>query len=95
MRLCSRTAQWACVLSASKRRAQLGLRKLPECRKEEMRLIEIRDFDLCACGGTHVAQTSQIGTILIRKTEKVKQGIRVEFVVVTELCEWREEITQR
>jgi alanyl-tRNA synthetase len=58
----------------------LGLRKLPELQKDEMRLVEIRDFDLCACGGTHVTQTSQIGTFLIRKTEKVKQGIRVEFV---------------
>ncbi len=58
----------------------LGLRKLPELQKDEMRLVEIRDFDLCACGGTHVTQTSQIGTVLIRKTEKVKQGIRVEFV---------------
>jgi alanyl-tRNA synthetase len=58
----------------------LGLRKLPELQKDEMRLIEIKDFDLCACGGTHVTQTSQIGTVLIRKTEKVKQGIRVEFV---------------
>ena len=58
----------------------LGLRKLPDLQKDEMRLVEIRDFDLCACGGTHVTQTSQIGTVLIRKTEKVKQGIRVEFV---------------
>jgi alanyl-tRNA synthetase len=58
----------------------LGLRKLPELQKDEMRLVEIKDFDLCACGGTHVTQTSQIGTVLIRKTEKVKQGIRVEFV---------------
>ena len=58
----------------------LGLRKLPDLQKDEMRLVEIRDFDLCACGGTHVTQTSQIGTVLIRKTEKVKQGVRVEFV---------------
>ena len=58
----------------------LGLRKLPELQKDEMRLVEIKDFDLCACGGTHVAHTSQIGPILLRKTEKVKQGIRVEFV---------------
>ena len=58
----------------------LGLRKLPELAKDEMRLVEIENFDLCACGGTHVRQTSQIGAILIRKTEKVKQGIRVEFV---------------
>ncbi|HLH06307.1 MAG TPA: alanine--tRNA ligase-related protein [Terriglobales bacterium] len=58
----------------------LGLHKLPELQKDEMRLVEIKDLDLCACGGTHVAHTSQIGPILIRKTEKVKQGVRVEFV---------------
>ena len=57
----------------------LGLRKLPD-RAGEMRLIDVRDFDLCACGGTHVAHTGQIGAIVIRKTEKVRQGTRVEFV---------------
>ena len=49
------------------------------CR-EKLRLIDIRDFDLNACGGTHVRSTGQIGAILVRKTEKVKQGVRVEFV---------------
>ena len=59
---------------------QLGLRKLPEVGKEELRLIEIADFDLCACGGTHVESTGQVGPIFVRKMEKVKQGFRVEFV---------------
>jgi alanyl-tRNA synthetase len=59
---------------------QMGLRKLPDVGKEELRLIEIGDFDLCACGGTHVATTAQIGPVLVRKSEKVKQGYRVEFV---------------
>ena len=45
-----------------------------------MRLIEIADFDLSACGGTHVNSTGQIGSILLRKTEKTRQGMRVEFV---------------
>jgi alanyl-tRNA synthetase len=58
----------------------LGLRKLPPMEKEQLRLIDIHDFDLTACGGTHVASTGQIGCILLRKTEKVKQGWRVEFV---------------
>jgi alanyl-tRNA synthetase len=58
----------------------LGLRKLPPAEKDELRLIEIRDFDLTACGGTHVSATGQIGSILLRKTEKVRQGWRVEFV---------------
>jgi alanyl-tRNA synthetase len=59
---------------------QLGLRKLPPAEREQLRLIDIRDFDLTACGGTHVNQTGQIGGLLLRKTEKVRQGYRVEFV---------------
>ena len=73
--------------------AKLGLRKLPPAKGapglagvarpglgDELRLIDIRDFDLSACGGTHVRHTGQIGSILLRKIEKVRQGWRVEFV---------------
>jgi alanyl-tRNA synthetase len=59
---------------------ELGLRKLPPKQTGDLRLIDIKDFDLCACGGTHVRATGQIGCILLRKAEKVKQGTRVEFV---------------
>lgn len=59
---------------------QLGLRKLPPKQTGDLRLIDITEFDLTACGGTHVRATGQIGSILLRKIEKVKQGARVEFV---------------
>jgi alanyl-tRNA synthetase len=59
---------------------KLGLRKLPPADRDQLRLIDIRDWDLTACGGTHVSQTGQIGGILLRKSEKVRQGYRVEFV---------------
>jgi alanyl-tRNA synthetase len=59
---------------------KLGLRKIPPAERDELRLIDIHEFDLNACGGTHVNQTGQIGCILLRKTEKVRQGWRVEFV---------------
>ncbi len=55
------------------------LRKLPE-REGDIRLIEIEGIDLNACGGTHVNATGQIGGLAIRSTEKVRQGLRVEFV---------------
>jgi alanyl-tRNA synthetase len=58
----------------------MGVRKIPPAVREKLRLIDIRDFDLNACGGTHVHSTGQIGGLLLRKTEKVKQGVRVEFV---------------
>ena len=58
----------------------LGLRKLPPAERDQLRLIDIHEFDLTACGGTHVNQTGQIGCVLLRKTERVRQGWRVEFV---------------
>jgi alanyl-tRNA synthetase len=58
----------------------LGLRKIPPLERDQLRLIDIRDFDLTACGGTHVSATGAIGCILLRKTEKTRHGWRVEFV---------------
>ncbi len=66
-------------VTAEEARAK-GVRKIPPTEREKLRLVEIKDFDLCACGGTHVKSTGQIGAILVRKVEKVKQGFRVEFV---------------
>ncbi|MGH9521015.1 MAG: alanyl-tRNA editing protein [Terriglobales bacterium] len=57
-----------------------GVRKIPDHVEGKLRLIEIHGHDLNACGGTHVARTGEIGAILLRKAEKVKQGMRVEFV---------------
>ena len=58
----------------------LGLRKIPPVELDKLRLIDVNDFDLTACGGTHVSATGEIGCILLRKTEKTRQGWRVEFV---------------
>ena len=55
------------------------LRKLPE-RAGTIRLIEIPGIDLNACGGTHVQALGQIGGLLLRGTERVKQGVRLSFV---------------
>lgn len=55
------------------------LRKLPE-RSGGIRLVEITGIEHNACGGTHVRSTGQIGGMLLRSTEKVSRGTRVEFV---------------
>ena len=65
------------------------LLKLPP-REGIIRLIEIEDIDLNACGGTHVRATGQIGGLLLRGTERVRQGLRVEFV-----CGIRAAVTAR
>ena len=59
--------------------AKLPLRK-ESLRSGVVRLIEIEDFDLSACGGTHVARTGGVGVIAVKSCERFKGGIRVEFV---------------
>lgn len=57
----------------------LGLRKESQ-RTGILRIVSIQDLDRSACGGTHVSSTAEIGPLLIRKVEKVRGDIRVEFV---------------
>jgi alanyl-tRNA synthetase len=57
----------------------LGVRKKVE-REGTLRILEIEGFDIQPCGGTHAARTGQVGMILVRKLERVKQYWRVEFV---------------
>ena len=59
--------------------AKLPLRKEP-AREGELRLIEIKDYDLSACGGTHVGRTGAIGMIAVSGFERFKGGLRVEFL---------------
>ena len=40
----------------------------------------MQDYDLSACGGTHVERTGAIGVIAIGGWEKFKGGSRVEFL---------------
>jgi alanyl-tRNA synthetase len=57
----------------------LGLRK-PTEREGEVRIISIQDLDRSACGGTHVRATGEIGPILLRKLDRVRGNLRIEFV---------------
>lgn len=59
------------------------LRKTPSV-DENIRIVEVDGFDFSPCGGTHPMLTGDIGLIKIRKWEKYKNSIRVEFV-----CGWR------
>jgi alanyl-tRNA synthetase len=70
--------RWVVRAEAEAMLARGDLRKLPE-REGPMRIVEIEGIEHNACGGTHVASTGAIGSILLRRTEKVKQGTRIEF----------------
>ncbi|MGH7519234.1 MAG: alanyl-tRNA editing protein [Gemmatimonadales bacterium] len=56
-----------------------GLRK-PTDRGGTIRVVTIRDLDRSACGGTHVRTTGEIGPLLIRRIERVRKAVRLEFV---------------
>ncbi len=58
---------------------KLNLRKAP-IDLDFLRIVSIENYDECACGGTHVKHTGEIGIIKVTKTEKYKNGTRVEFL---------------
>jgi alanyl-tRNA synthetase len=59
--------------------AELPLRK-DSARGGELRVIEIEDYDLSPCGGTHAARTGEVGIICVRSWERAKGLVRIEFL---------------
>ena len=57
----------------------LPLRK-DSSREGHLRLIEIDDFDLTPCGGTHASRTGEVGLVAVRSFERAKGMTRIEFV---------------
>ena len=55
------------------------LRK-PSGRVGTLRVVTIAGLDVSACGGTHVQATGEIGAILLRRVEKMRDNVRVEFL---------------
>jgi len=73
----------------SEEAAGLALRKEP-ARAGELRIIEIDDFDLTPCGGTHARSTSEVGLIAVRSWERAKGLTRIHFMAgVRALADYR------
>jgi alanyl-tRNA synthetase len=48
---------------------------------KSIRIVSIKDFDIEACGGTHVKQTDEIELIKITRAKRIQDGVvRIEFV---------------
>lgn len=58
---------------------ELNLRKVPDVEGDTIRLIDIAEFDLTACGGTHVSRTGAVGMIKILNVEPHRGNYRIEF----------------
>ena len=63
----------------SEEAAALPLRKEP-AREGELRIIEIPDFDLTPCGGTHAKSTGEVGVIVVRSWERARGLVRIQFM---------------
>jgi alanyl-tRNA synthetase len=47
---------------------------------ERIRVVRIADVDVEACGGTHVSNTAQVGSVRMRRAERIADGIvRLEY----------------
>jgi len=69
--------------------ATLPLRKEP-AREGELRLIDIDDFDLTPCGGTHARASGEVGVIAVRSWERAKGLSRIHFMAgVRVLADYR------
>jgi alanyl-tRNA synthetase len=59
--------------------AALPLRKAPTV-EGPIRIVEVQGYDWSACGGTHVANTAQIGLIKIVGSERRGAELRISFL---------------
>ena len=63
---------------------EVDLWKLPEDASETLRLVRIGDYDLCACVGTHVKNTSEVGhfKIISHEWNEENKTWRLRFKLV-------------
>lgn len=57
------------------------LDKLPDEASETLRLVRIGDYDVCACIGTHVESTGEIGSFRITSTSYKDGVFRIVYKV--------------
>lgn len=59
--------------------AEVDVSKLPGDVSETLRLVRVGDYDVCACIGAHVANTSEIGTFKIISHDYGPGRLRLRF----------------
>lgn len=59
--------------------AQFDLKRLPENASETIRIVNVGEYDSCPCIGTHVENTSEIGTFKIISHDYKEGVVRIRF----------------
>lgn len=61
--------------------AGVTLAKLPDNASDTLRIVRIGDYDICACLGTHVKSTREIGNFRITSTSYNEGSFRIVYKV--------------
>lgn len=66
-------------------KALVDLSKLPDDASETLRIVRIGDYDACACIGTHVVNTSEMGTFKIFSYDydEDRKTLRLRFKLIS------------
>ena len=57
----------------------VDLSKLPADASETLRIVRVGDYDICACIGSHVSNTAEIGTFRIISHSYENGTLRLRF----------------
>lgn len=60
----------------------IDLSKLPEDVSETLRIVRVGDYDACACIGTHVDNTSEIGHFKLLTYDYTGGRLRLRFKLI-------------
>ncbi|MDL2265189.1 hypothetical protein LJC57_00465 [Parabacteroides sp. OttesenSCG-928-G07] len=60
----------------------VDLNKLPEGVSETLRIVRVGDYDVCACIGAHVGNTSEIGHFKMLTYDYADGRLRLRFKLV-------------
>jgi Ser-tRNA(Ala) deacylase AlaX len=66
-------------MSKSEAEQLVDLSKLPDEASETLRIVRIGDYDACACIGTHVNNTSEIGHFKMLTYDYTEGRLRLRF----------------
>ena len=68
-------------IDKKKDKLRISLDLLPRSVRR-LRIIEIEDYDICPCAGTHVRNLSELGRVnILKRDNKGKGRVRITYVL--------------
>ena len=61
----------------------------------QVRIVEFPGVDICACCGTHVTHTGEIGMVKLLSVEKFREGVRIEMICGKRLLDYLNMINEQ